>query len=133
VLKQEMTKLGIKPTDEEAKAALEKLPALQENGKFSLQRAKMAEASLGMYGMDSSDMLEVMKLDIGYRKLQELVSGNYEPSAIEVEKEYASRYQTLKVSTINFTLDEFKKAAQVTDEVLKKYYDENKENYKTAE
>jgi hypothetical protein len=133
VLRHEMDKLGIHPSDADAKAALEKLPSLQENGKFSVQRAQMAEARMGMYGMTGQDMLDIMKLDIGFKKLQELLGKNYVPSSIEIEKAYASRYQTLKISTIDFALADFKKAAQVTDAEIQKYYDENKDGYKTPE
>jgi hypothetical protein len=49
-----------------------------------------------------------------------------------VEKSYAERYQTLKIATVDFSLDAFKKEAKVTDDEVKKYYEENKESYKTA-
>lgn len=133
VLQHEMDRMGIHPSDAEAKAGLEKLPALQENGQFSPQRANMVESNLGMYGFKSSDMLEIMKLNIGFKKLQDLLGKNYTPSPVETEKAYASRHQTLKISTASFALDDFKKQVQIKDEDIQKYYDENKETYKTTE
>lgn len=133
ILQKEMEKMGIQPSDAEAKAAMEKLPALQENGKFSPQRAYNAEQMLGSYGFSSHDMLEVMKLSIGYNKLSDLIGKNYVASPIEAEKAYASEYQTLKVNTIEFKLEDFKKTAEVKDEEIQKYYDEKKDTYKTAE
>ncbi len=133
VLQHQMDKLGIHPSDAEAKAELEKQPGFQEEGKFSPQRAYNLQQMLGMYGMNAADMLEVAKISIGFKRIQELIGKNYIPSPIETEKAYASRNQTLKIQTINFALDDFKKTAQVKDEEIKKYYDENKETYKTTE
>ncbi|SKB06400.1 SurA N-terminal domain-containing protein [Prosthecobacter debontii] len=132
VLQHEMESMGIHPSDAEAKNALMKLPAMQENGSFSEQRAYTVEQTLGSYGFSSADMLEVVKLSIGYNKLKDLVGGNYTAGPLEAEKAYASEYQTLKVNTIEFKLEDFKKTAEVKDEDIQKYYDENKDNYKTA-
>lgn len=133
VLQREMDRLGIHPSDAEAKAELEKQPAFQEDGKFSPQRAYNAQQMLGMYGMSAADMLEVAKISIGFRKVQDLIGKNYIPSPLETEKAYASRHQTLKIQTIDFKLEDFKKAAQVKDDEIQKYYDENKESYKSEE
>jgi hypothetical protein len=133
VLRHEMKKAGIHPDDAAARAELEKLRAFQENGKFSLQRAQMVEQNLGYMGMTGQDLLELMKLKLGLEALQNLVGKNYVPSPFIVEKSYAHQYQTVKLSTISFLRDEFKKNAQVTDEEIQKYFDENKDNYKTPE
>jgi len=113
VLKRQMEELGIHPSDAEAKAELEKTQALQENGVFSQQRAFNLQQNLGMYGMGGQDMLDIAKLSLGYKRLQELIGKNYVPSPVETEKAYASRHQTLKIQTINFALDDFKKTAEV--------------------
>lgn len=133
ILQREMDRLGIHPSDAEAKAELEKQPALQEDGKYSPQRAYNAQQMLGMYGMSGADMLEVAKISIGYRKVQDLIGKNYIPSPLETEKAYASRHQTLKIQTVDFKLDDFKKTAQVKDDEIQKYYDEKKDTYKTTE
>lgn len=133
VLKKQMEEMGIHPSDADAKAELEKLPSLQENGKFSQQRAYNLQQNLGMYGMGGGDMLDVARLSIGYRRIQDLIGKNYVPSSLETEKAYASSHQTLKVQTVDFLTEEFKKTAKVTDDEIKKYYDENKDGYKSVE
>jgi hypothetical protein len=133
ILQREMDRLGVTPSDAEAKAALEKLPALMENGSFSAQRAYNAEQMLGAYGFNGADMLEIMKLSVGLTKLRDLAGGNYVAGPLEIEKSYVSEHQTLKIATIAFKLDDFKKSAKVTDEEIAKSYEENKEIHKTAE
>ncbi|MDB6007426.1 MAG: SurA N-terminal protein, partial [Prosthecobacter sp.] len=84
-------------------------------------------------GFESPDLLNIMKDTIGLQKLQDIVTKNYTASPLAAEKQYASSYQTFKGSKITFDTEAFKKAATVTDDEIKKYYDENKEGYKTLE
>lgn len=133
VLREEVKKNGIAVSDAEARTEMEKLPAFQNEGKFDPARASMIEESLGAYGFRSSDMIEIVKDKIGLDKLRTLVAGGVTPSPLAVSKNYARQYQTIKMSTITFALDEFKKKAQVTEDEIKKYFDEKKETYKTAE
>ncbi len=128
-----MEKYGIRPSDAEARAALEQIPALQTGGKFDISRAQMLEENAGAMGFEPEDLLGIMKDTIGLKKLQELVTSNYVASPLAAEKQYVSSYQTFKGSKITFETETFKKAATVTDEEIKKYYEENKENYKTSE
>ncbi|MDB6004943.1 MAG: SurA N-terminal protein, partial [Prosthecobacter sp.] len=128
-----MEKFGIRPSDAEARAAMEKLPALQNNGKFDVTRGQMLEQNAGSMGFESDDLLNIMKDTIGLQKLQDLVSKSYIASPLAAEKQYASSYQTFKGSKITFETEAFKKAATVTDDEIKKYYEENKEEYKTSE
>lgn len=128
-----MEQYGIRPSDAEARAALEQIPSLQTNGKFDVSRAQMLEESAGSMGFESEDLLQIMKDTIGLRKLQDLVTSSYVASPLASEKQYASSYHTIKGSKIEFVTESFKKAATVTDDEIKKYYDENKETYKTPE
>lgn len=130
-----MEKYDIRPSDAEAQAALEQIPALQTNGKFDLARAQLLEENASAMGFEREDLLGIMKDTIGLRKLQDLVTSNYVASPLAAEKQYASSYHTFKGSKIVFETEAFKKAATaaVTDDEIKKYYDENKETYKTAE
>lgn len=128
-----MEELGIRASDAEARAALEKLPSLQENGKFDISRGQRLEELANSQGFESKDLLGIMKDTIGLQKLQELVTESYTASPLAAEKQYASSNHTIKGSKITFETESFKKAATVTDDEIKKYYEENKENYKTVE
>lgn len=128
-----MEEMGIRVSDAEAIEALKKIPALQNNGKYDESRAQMLEQNAGSMGFERDDLLGIMKDTIGLQKLQELVTGSYVASPIASEKQYASNYHTFKGSKIAFETDTFKKAATITDDEIKKYYEENKEDYKTFE
>lgn len=128
-----MEEMGIHASDEEARAALEQLPALQTNGKFDIARARQLEENAGSMGFEREDLLGIMKDTIGLRKLQDLVTKSYVASPLAAEKQYASNHHTFKGSRIVFETEAFKKTATVSDDEIKKYYEENKENYKTPE
>lgn len=129
-----MEKMGVHVSDAEAQAALEQLPALQTNGKFDRSRGQMLEEMAGSMGFDSKELLlGIMKDTLGLKKLQEVVAGGYSASPIAAEKQYASHFQTFTGAKIVFETETFKKTAKISDEEIKKYYEENKENYKTPE
>lgn len=133
VLQHLMDELGIRVTDEEAMAAMQQLPAFQEDGKFSPARAKLIQENLGRMKLGSDDVVEVIKYDIGFRKLQELVAGNYLASDFASAKQYAAQYQTIQASTVAFALDTYKKGIEVSDDEIQAYYEENKDSLKTLE
>ncbi|WP_395738706.1 peptidyl-prolyl cis-trans isomerase [Prosthecobacter sp.] len=128
-----MEQYGIRTSDAEARAALEKLPGLQNNGKFDVARAQMLEERASSMGFESEDLLNIMKDTIGLQKLRDVITKSYTASPLSAEKQYASSYQTFKGSKITFLTETFKKAATVSDDEIKKYYEENKDRYKTAE
>ncbi|MFM2169369.1 MAG: hypothetical protein RIS79_3740 [Verrucomicrobiota bacterium] len=133
VLKQVLEDNGIRASDAEALEALKRLPNMQTNGVFDASRGQQVEETAGMYGLNTADLLDIMRLKIGLDKLKELVTKNYAASSLAAEKQYASNQQTMKVSTIAFDTDSFKKDIKVTDEEIKKAYEESKETYKTVE
>ncbi len=133
VARRLMDDLGIRVSDEEARLALEQIPALQTNGKFDVSRGQQLEEMAASMGFEREDLLGIMKDTVGLRKLQALVTAPYVASTEAANKLYASNYHTFKGSKITFETETFKKAAKVTDEEIKKYYEENKENYKTFE
>ena len=133
VLKQVLEDTGIRASDAEAVEALKKLPNMQTNGVFDPSRGQQVEETAGMYGLNTADLLDIMRLKIGLDKLKELVTKNYAASSFAAEKQYASNQQTMKVSTIAFDTDAFKKDIKVTDEEIKKAYDEAKESFMTIE
>ena len=133
VLRREMENNGIEVSDAEVKEEFKKLPAFQANGAFDATRAEMFEQRLGSIGMRSEDALDVVRDVIGLRKLQQVVAGNYVASPLLAEKFYDANYQTIKTALIPFALADFKKTVQVSDDEIKKYFDQEKEKFKTPE
>lgn len=133
-LQHVLAEAGIRASDQEATEELKKQRSLQgNNGQFDLAQGQRMEETAGSYGMTYTDILDVVRLKIGLDKLEELVGKNYSASAIASEKQYVSTQQVLKVSTIVFNTDDFKKDIKVTDEEIAKSFEETKESFKTTE
>ncbi len=133
-LQHVLDEAGIRASDQEATEELKKQRSLQgSNGQFDLAQGQRMEETAGSYGMTYTDILDVVRLKIGLDKLEELVGKNYSASAIAAEKQYVSTQQVLKVSTIAFNTDDFKKDIKVTDEEIAKSFEETKETFKSAE
>ncbi len=133
VLEKKMNELGIHPSEAEIEEGLRNLQIFQKDGKFDENQASLMEEALGMNGFRSADLLELVKYDIGLRKLKELVTKNYSASPFSAGKRYAAMYQTIKASTVALELDSFKKDAKVDDAEIQKIYDEKKDTFKTSE
>lgn len=133
VLEKLMDEYGIHPSEAEAMEAMRTLQPFQKDGKFDEGLAYNFQEILGMNGMRISDLTGLIKYEIAFRKLKDLVAKNYIASPLSAEKRYAAMYQTIKASTIAFDLEAFKKDVKVTDEEIQKAYDEKKESFKTPE
>lgn len=133
VLEHLMDEFDIHPSDSEAMEAMRQLQPFQKDGKFDEGLAYNFQEILGMNGMRMSDLLGLLKYEIAFRKLKDLVSKNYSASPLSAEKHYAAMYQTIKASTIAFDLESFKKNVKITDEDIQKTFDDKKENFKTRE
>lgn len=133
VLREQALKYGVAASDEDAKKRLETLPLFQKEGKFDPAAASMMEDRLRANGFGTGDLLDLVKDQLVYERLQDLVGANYSPSAQAVTAAYAASQQTIRASAVNLALETFKKKAEVKDDEIRKYFDENKDTYKTAE
>ncbi len=133
VLRKQALKYGVAVSDEDARKEFESLPALQKEGKFDPTMAENMLTNLRANGYQAADVMELLKDKISLAKLREIVGSNFVASPLEVEKSYASQQQTIRASLIAFPLEEAKKKVEVKDDDISKYYDQNKETYKTVE
>ncbi|MBK8090566.1 MAG: SurA N-terminal domain-containing protein [Verrucomicrobiaceae bacterium] len=132
-LKKVMADSGIRPSDAEAVEAMKKLQSFQTNGQFDANRAQEVEQGAASMGMTSADLLDLMRLKLGLEKLKDVVAKNYAASTFAGDKSYANSQQTLKMSSITFATDDFKKGIEVKEEDIQKAFDEKKETYISEE
>lgn len=133
VLREELEKNGVRATNEEAREAFRKLPIFQsKEGSFDGNVAEQFQNNIGALGLRDSDVFDVLRDWIGFKRLHEIVAGNAVLNNNVSKQLYASTFQTVKAASIPFVTDEFKKDAKPTDEEIAKYYEEQKETFKTA-
>ncbi len=133
VLRKELEKNGIHASDEEIKQEFKKMPAFQVNGQFDGSRADFFENDLGSIGFRQADLYQLLRDWIGLQKLQKLIAGNYVAPSYVAKQYYSAGYQTIKVASIPFATETYKASAKVSDEELKKYFEEKKDTFKTLE
>lgn len=133
VLREIAVKNGVAVSDAEAKKKMETLRPFQKDNKFDEATAAELEERLKANGFTADDILQLVKDSITYERLQEIAGANYSPAKVLVEKSYASAQQTIKASTITLAIEDFKKKAEVKDDEITKYYNENKDTYMTPE
>jgi hypothetical protein len=144
VLRYEAEELGIisaKPSkDEQDRIApliaerIQKMPNLQTNGGFDYNKyANLTQGGLGSLGLTNADLDEVVIDAIRVDKVKEILGSTVAPSPTEVRERFTEQNKKLEASVIRLKFDEFKAAAAVTDEEVKKAFEERKESFKTAE
>lgn len=124
-------RLGIRVTDNEIRQAILKHPNLQADGKFiGLERYKQVLAMSGI-------RLEAFEDDMRYselsNKLSKTIADSLEVSDRELREEFSRLNQTTMVDYVILNKDIFKKLVKPTDEELRTYFEENKENYRIKE
>lgn len=133
VMREKALEHGVAVSDADARKRLESLRPFQKDGKFDAATASEMEDRLKANGFSTADLLELVKDQVTYERLQDLVGANYSPSSLSVAKSYAAANQTIKASTVALSLEEFKKKVEVKDDEISKYFEEKKDTYKTTE
>jgi hypothetical protein len=133
LLRHELKKSGIHASDPEVKEQFRRLPLFLTNGELDRAKLEGFENAIGMFGMRVSDVYDLIRDWLGMQKLMVVVAGNNVPSPHLVAQFYAATCQTIQAATIPFALEEFKKTAQVTEEEMKKYFEQKKDQFKTPE
>lgn len=133
VLRHELEAHGVRATNEEAREAFRKLAVFQnQSGEFDGNIAEQFRNALGAQGMRDSDVFDLLRDWLGFQRLEKIVAGNAVLNPNVAKQVYAGSFQSIKAASIPFALEDYKKQAQVTDEDVAKYYEENKDNFKTA-
>jgi len=123
ILRKEAGKMGIEPTAEEIKAAIPGLPIFQQPG----VSAEIVENNiLGPNGFSQGDLADLVKDYLSFQKLRDLVGAGIEAVPSEAAKRYTRDNQLYTASVVRFDRAKYSEGLELTDEDIKKYYEENK-------
>lgn len=129
ILLKEAERRKIKTTNEEVIETIKGLEVFQEEGKFDQKRY---EAIITRYLKSNPRMFEEdMRQSTTISKLIEEVIGNINLSGDELIKMYKEENEELKTAYILFEPENFKDQVEPKDKEIEKYYNENKEEFKT--
>lgn len=123
VLRREAERLGIEPSAQEIRDSIPNLPLMQQpwvNADF------IKNQILGPNGFTEGDLSQLAKDYLCYQRLQDLIGAGIESVPSEAEKRYIQDNQRYTVSLVRFDREAEAAKLQITDEDIKKYYEENK-------
>lgn len=129
LMAMEADRLGLTVSEEELRSSLENISAFQDNGVFSMDRYKQVLAA-NRLTPQSFEASRTASLE--QQKMRDLIVSSIALTDLEAEKWY--KYQNTKVSIryLAFDPDSFTDI-EPSAEVVKTFYKENKNNYKTEE
>ncbi|MDP9292798.1 MAG: SurA N-terminal domain-containing protein [Verrucomicrobiota bacterium] len=134
VLRHEADELQIRPTNDQVVAKMKALPAFQTNGSFDPQKySSFVEEALSPRGFTSTELEDLIRDDLRLEKVHALLDSTVEVSAAEFRTAYDRQFQKVHASVIAFQTDQFANTIEISDDDLKKAYEQRKENLKSDE
>jgi peptidyl-prolyl cis-trans isomerase D len=130
IILSEARRLGIDATANEIQQRVLSLPYFVENGSFLFNRY---EAILRQNGMTVQEFEDGIRMDIIREKLRNLITDAALVTDKEVEADYQTRNEKVKVSYVSFEAGPFTSAVVASDSDLKSYYEKNRERYRLPE
>ncbi len=130
LLTQRARELGYNVSDVELLKRLAEIPAFQADGKFSGDRYKVV--------LQANNLVEVqyeadLKTDIMAAKLRSAVVDSAFIAPYELERRFALEKQQREVDYVLIASNTFNDQVQVTDELVKQWYDSHKSDYQIPE
>lgn len=126
LLLDEANRLKIPVTDIELLEELKKIPAFQTNGQFDKNRYIEV---LRLNGLTPELFENDTRVNILLSKMKGFISSTVYVSEEEILKEYKYRNKIAEISYVQISPDLFKSQVKITDEILKKYYEKNKNSF----
>ncbi|MDB6152267.1 MAG: hypothetical protein JWL90_720 [Chthoniobacteraceae bacterium] len=134
VLRHEADALGIQASDDEVLAIIQKVPDFQTSGAYDSSKFNNFIRNIGgPNGLGGDDVEALIRDEIRLGKLKTLVGSTVGAVPSEVRDIFERRNQKTEASFVRLKLEDFTKAVQITDEDLKKLYEERKDNLKSDE
>jgi peptidyl-prolyl cis-trans isomerase D len=129
----EAERQGIRVSDEELAQQIFSIPALQENGRFiGEQRYEQLLAS--QYPpMTKADFEDNLRRSMMIDKLRSAVTDWMAVSDADVEREYRTRNEKIKLQVVALTADKFRDKVMVTDADISSYYSAHQAEYRKGE
>ncbi len=134
VLRHEAARLQIQPTDEEVAAALKNVAAFQTNGAFdSGKYADFLQNRLSPNGFTTEQLEDLIRDDLRLKKIRAVLNATFAVSPAAFREDYVIRNQKTDVNVIRFSLAELAAGIQVSDDDVKKKFEQRKAELNTDE
>ena len=135
VMQHQAEALGIFPSDEEVDEAAQKIAAFRgANGNYDEEKKNAFIADkLNPRGFTESQVVDLVRRDLQFAKLRQLVESTVVVTPTEVRTRYEQGYSQAEISVIRFKNADFLAGTEPTEDDIKKAYDAQKDQYQQPE
>lgn len=134
VLRHEAEQLGVSVGENEVFEAISTMPTFQTNGAYDSQKyAAFAQNVLPHMGFGPEDLSDLIADGLRLKKIKALLGSTVTPAESEIRDAFTRLNQKTEASVVRFKFDDFLASAQVSDEDLKKRFEESKATLNTDE
>jgi peptidyl-prolyl cis-trans isomerase D len=130
LIQQKIHDGGYRASNQEVADAIAKIEVFKKDGKFD---QTTYENFLKMQGRNPVEFEAKVRTDLSQQQLRGAVLNTAFLPKAEAEQYQSLRNQQREVEVFTLKLADFQKQAQVTDEQIAKYYEQNKASYMTDE
>jgi len=134
VLEHEADANQILPTDEAVAAEIKTLAPFQTQGQFDPEKyANFIQDKLSPKGFTEQQLEDVVRDELKLRKFKEIIGSTVAAAPSEVRVAFDTQYQTNELSLIRLDQASIAAGIQVSDEDVRKAYDQRKDSLKSEE
>ncbi|MGB0992544.1 MAG: SurA N-terminal domain-containing protein [Akkermansiaceae bacterium] len=135
ILQNAMEEFGIYADDAEVFDAIQKLPAFTtREGKFNAEAFNtFKEKRLGKLGLTQKELYQVVRENLCLTKLVQIIGGGLQPPRSAAQASVDAQNQIITLAKVEFKKENFTAAQKPTEEEVKAYWEETKDNYTTDE
>ena len=129
----EAERQGLRVSDEELAQQIFSIPALQENGRFIGEQRYEQLLAAQYPPITKGDFEQSLRRSMMIDKLRSAVTDWIAVSDADLEREYRSRNEKVKLQVVALTADKFRDKVTVNDADLASYYDAHKTEYRKGD
>ncbi len=134
ILRDEAERLQIHPSVEQIATAEKQLPELQNSGQFDPAKYQaFVNETLKPNGLTAADLDEVMADNLRLQGILDLIKGGAQVPEAMFRENYEKAHAKMHLALVRLPRAEFEKSVEVSDQDIKKYYDEHKDQLKSPE
>jgi peptidyl-prolyl cis-trans isomerase D len=134
LMEQEAGKLGLRVSDEELVAQIHALPILvNEAGQFQPERYRQLMIYLNNFGINAAQFEDVLRAQLLQGKLQQLVTAGAKATPLEVQQTYLPLHEKVTIELVRFEVADYQQPVVVSNEMVRAFYESNRESFATPE
>jgi len=130
ILLNEAKKRDIQASDQEVVADIATIPFFQRDGQFDQTLYEQIVQNSSIFDRSTHDFEEGVRKQLIIKKLIDDVAPEKVYSAAELKKEYQKRNEKITLQYVLFAAADYAKNATASDDEIKAYYDEHKEQFR---